>query len=453
MSNKLQYSAQQSSGFPESECGLRFVPDRCGVKAFRLGLMLIMLVSVLVACGEEAEQRRFATDDQPTFVSASPSSGATEPLRPTPTIPAVLSPESLFSTESPDAVFMSRADGVWSIDVRAGSARRIFAAEIGVPWVLATDLTGHRAAILADSAAKDEPAMLLVLAADGTVNQRLDDVEAAFTDVEGPLTPVSLDWSPDGKRLLAGFRGGGLLDVPLRGEPSVVLGPKRLPYLEEAHWSPSGDVVAYVARADPDGPGRLFVAKPRGGATDPVAIAPAKTASDQSVRGMAWAEGGRAILYAQSSSTSETAGQDLFSVAPSGEDRRLVASGGTVAPVGGVERFAVSPDGQAVAYAVYVPGPDTLVFNSLWIESLADETRFRVPVEPGQTLTALRWVSSGLLWDATMDGADGSPVATTPVIYSLGSDLEPHQVGGEATPQAASPEAASPPASPMPRRR
>jgi hypothetical protein len=231
-----------------------------------------------------------------------------------------------------------------------------------------------------------------------------------------------------------------LLDVPLTGKPSVILGPKRLPYLDEARWSPSSDMIAFVARSAPDSAGRLFIAKPRGGATDPVAVAPARTSTGQSVRSLAWAQNGEAILYLQTSSTNEITGQDLFEVSPVGEDRRLVASSGRVAPVGGIERFAVSPDGRSVAYAIYVPGLEEPVFNSLWIESLESATRYQVPVDTGNTVTALRWVAGGLLWETTGTGTGGTPALAEPVLYSLGEDLIPRRVDDrQATPESATP--------------
>lgn len=416
----------------------------------RWSLILILVSMALVACGEEPEQRRFATDDQPSFVAASPSIGATETVAALPRVVAVLSPESLLAgAEATGTVFLQKADGVWAVDTSSGESVRIYAAPGGAPLVMAPGAKADRVAILTSGDGPDEMSSLLVVAADGETLQTLDGIEEVFAETDVTVTPVSLDWSHDGQRLLAGFRGGGLLDVPLNGEPSVILGFKRIPYLEEARWSPVSDMIAYVARNEADGPGRLFVAKPRGGATDPVALAPARGTTGQSVQHVAWAEGGEAILYVQTSSTTAITGQDLFAVAPSGEERRLVSSGGRVAPIGGVERFVVSPDGRSVAYAIYVPGRDEPVFNSLWIESLEHQTRYQVPVPSGDTVTSLRWTASGLVWETTVNQESGTPAAGEPVLYLLGPDLIPRQVDSTgATPESATPVASPVPASP-----
>lgn len=314
--------------------------------------------------------------------------------------------------------------------------------------VMATDLAGERTAILSGGGSSPDTPALIIVGPDGSTLQRFDDVAAPFGKAPNEVVPVSLDWSRDGRRLLAAFRGGGLLDVPLQGEPSVILGPERLPYVVSARWSPTSDLIAYVARTKPDGPGRLFVAKPRGGATDPVVLAPARTATGQSVRELAWAQNGESILYLQSSDSTEITSRDLFAIRPSGEERRLVASGGRVAPVGGIELFAVSQDGQSVAYTVYVPGPTGPVFNSLWIESLKDEHQYRVPLSSADAVTALRWVTGGLLWQTTTTSDSGTPVSEETALYRLTGDLEPRRVdaaGG--TPGSASPVPSSPVAS------
>lgn len=450
MSTKLQYSAQQSSQFSGPECRLRFLRGGSMVGGLRLSILVILASMVLVACGEEAEQRRFATDDQPSFVAASPSIQATQTVAASPRVVAVLSPESLLAgAEATGTVFLQNADGVWAVDTGSGDAARVYTARAGERLVMAPGANADRVAILTSGEGPGEMSTLLVIGADGETLQTFDGIEEAFSETGDTVTPVSLDWSHDGQRLLAGFQGGGLLDVPLDGEPSMILSFQRIPYLEEARWSPVSDMIAYVAREEAAGPGRLFVAKPRGGATDPVVLAPARGTTGQSVQHVAWAEGGEAILYVQTSSTTAITGQDLFAVSPSGEERRLVASGGRVAPIGGVERFVVSPDGRSVAYAIYVPGRDEPEFNSLWIESLENETRYQVPVSSGDTVTSLRWTASGLVWETTVDQENGTSTAGEPVLYLLGPDLIPQRVeSAGATPESATPGASPVPASP-----
>ncbi len=409
----------------------------------------MIAVFALAACGDDAEQRRFATDEQPSFAAASPTVRPTATVRPTPTISLPsLSPEALLTgTAAPARVYLARAHEIWAVDPREDLSTLTFAGVAGEPPVFAADPHGERVAILGKTTEGSSRLTLLVLA-DGSVKHRVERIEETFAETAPDLVPVSLDWSADGQRLLAGFRGGGLLEVPLSGEPSVILDFKRVPYLVSARWSPNADAVAYIARDTVDGAGRLFVAKLRGGATDPVAIAPKRGAAGQSVESLAWRPDAGTILYLQSSAAPGIEGQDLFEIAPSGQERRLVASAGRVAPVAGIAEFGVSPDGQSVVYSVYVPGAEGPRFDSLWIEAIDGSTMLEVPVEQDTVVTAFQWTTKGLLWQTVpVDGA-ASTAGAEPETYVLGHDLTPIHIEFHAATPETSPIASPDPASP-----
>lgn len=387
-------------------------------------MVAVLIVFALVACGEDAEQRRFATDKQPTFAAASPTARATSTSPPSPTVPPrVVSPEALVRTSgAPDTVYLAWDNAIWAVNIAERGSSRVVSALPETQPVFAASPDGKYIAILADMP-DDAEGVALVVFEGGTVRYRIDGIEQTFTDVGPELVPVSLDWSSDGNRILAGFLGGGLLDIPLDGEPSVLLGVKQLPWLVSARWSPQGDVVAYIAREGADGAGRLFVAKLRGGATDPVLLAPKRGATGQSVEALSWRPDAGTILYLQSSIGSTVEGQDLFEISPVGEERRLIASAGRVAPVAGIVEFAVSPDGNAVAYSVHVPAPDGARFDSLWIGSIDAATAIEVPLQRDVTVTEFRWSVSGLVIETiNAPESDATPEAEID-LYLFGTGL------------------------------
>jgi hypothetical protein len=339
-------------------------------------------------------------------------------------LPAV-SPEALVRTAgAPDTVYLTWDNSIWAVNIAERGSTRVVSGLPGQQPVFAASPDGKYIAILSDM--PDRGGVALMVFERGAVRYRFDQIELTFTDVGPELVPVSLDWSSDGKRILAGFLGGGLLDIPLDGEPAVLLGVKQVPWLVSARWSPEGDVVAYIARDGADGAngaGRLFVAKLRGGATDPVLLAPKRGATGQSVEALSWRPDVGTILFLQSSIGSTVEGQDLFEISPVGEERRLIASAGRVAPVAGIAEFAVSPDGDSVAYSVHVPAPDGVRFDSLWIRSIDAATAIEVPLEREVVVTEFRWSASGLLLETISAPASDATPEFEIDLYLFGTEL------------------------------
>ena len=71
----------------------------------------------------------------------------------------------------------------------------------------------------------------------------------------------------------------------------------------------------------------------------------------------AWLPDGVSLLFTEGGVPgSAITGIDLWRVDANGENRALVASAGTVAPVARIANLSPSPDGRSVAYSVLVPG-------------------------------------------------------------------------------------------------
>jgi hypothetical protein len=219
-----------------------------------------------------------------------------------------------------------------------------------------------------------------------------------------------VDWSPQGDRLLVAFATGGIVTVPLNGDPSVTLTPQQAPGPIDAAWSPAGDAIAYVNRTSDTASAGLYLVSTTSQAGTPRALVGSSAQGEPSVRRLAWHPSGRSIFYTRASSANGLAvGGDLFQIDPSGGGPTIVASAGRVAPISAIVDFVPSPDGRAVAYTIVVPGPNGPTFNSLWIQQLGTANRQKLSASAGSAVNELWWTASGLVWRATDD-----PTAITP---------------------------------------
>ncbi len=99
---------------------------------------------------------------------------------------------------------------------------------------------------------------------------------------------------------------------------------------------------------------------------------------------------------------------------------RLVIPSAQFAPVAGIGDFAFSPDGQWVAFTVYVPNNSGIRFQGLWLMNVLTGTTQQVETASDQTVTDLWWGADSLIFRAVSAGTLESPVHYTGVEpYSL----------------------------------
>ena len=371
-------------------------------------LLPITILITLAGCVDEDSGRQFANDPQPT--SSLPRDVV--PRGTPPSLPATpqaspVSAEQLLQTRGAAGRFYFVSDGaVWTMEPRTDQVNPVFESPLGTSiGALAASPRGDRvAAVLVRTDGENEAADLVVLASDGEEVARYDDIDALGPDPDGAV--VSLDWSPQGEKLLVALAPGGLVSVPLTGdtEPELIVSGGVATRPEQAAWSPTGEDVGFLAEADGERVS-IYVAGVGATPTSPRAL----LADDEALPTIfdwTWLPDGRSLLFSEERELTSTA--DLWRINSDGTDRELVASAGSVAPVARIVGAEPSRDGRAVAYLVIVPGDGTDVFDSLWVRDLATNNGFRIDVPAGMSVTDIWWTNAGLMF-RTVPGDQFTP--------------------------------------------
>jgi len=364
-------------------------------------LAALIAGSLLVACSEEDPGPQFATDPRPTrapteFV-ASPSPALL------PTAESFATPASLTDLlavrGAASAVYVGSENDVWTIS-SGGESARLFEAPDG-STILAIDPApdAQEVAILLERSPGEPPApQVIIVDAAGSVMARFD---VSATGLATPVAQVadrrqSLDWSPQGDRVLVQLQTGDVVEIPVAadsvasaldfsGAAGSVLAPA---------WSPTGQSIAFIAESE-DGESRSLQMLDTTSGKIMNVVTPLK---GRLVVDFAWLPDGVSLLFTEGGDPeSAISGIDLWRVDANGENRALVASAGTVAPVARIANLSPSPDGQSVAYSVLVPGSRGPVVDSLWIRSLASGIGFRIALPSVASVEDIWWTDEGLV--------------------------------------------------------
>lgn len=418
----------------------------------RLGLVLAL--PALVACSDDTGGPQFATDRQPTGLAATPTALAPPPTLP-PTVPSAPPrpfAEVVVPRGAPGRIYFRAGPELWTVAADGSKPARVFAPGPGDRLVAASPSpSGDRVAVLV----ADGSGVGTVLVLD-PAGQRLRQyrglvppaVSAVATPVASPVaaTPVvssaptavagtppgtaastagatplaaasavepgprSLDWSPQGDRLLVGFAPGGLIALPIDGDggSAVIFGRDEASLPTAAGWSPTGEQVAYLTGHATGGGQRLMIGEVGGPPPRPLVTEP----MGRTIFAFAWLADGRSLLFTEGEGTLlHQTNTDLWRIDTDGQNRRLVATAGSAAPVADVATIAPSPDGRAVAYTVVVPGEDRPRFHSLWVRDLDAGQSFLVAVPAGVSVTNVWWTSEGLIFEAVAADAAADPTS------------------------------------------
>jgi hypothetical protein len=380
----------------------------------RAYLAALFACIMLVACAEEDAGPQFATDPRPT---QSPTEAAASPSPALlPTTAPVATPASftdlLEVRGAVSIVFVASGNDVWAIS-SAGEAARLFTASDDAT-VRAIDPapSAQEVAVLLESATGEaRSSQVVIVDAAGSIVGRADiPVTPRATPVSGDADyRQTVDWSPQGDRVLAQVQNGDIVEIP----PDAGGAPVPLDFGGTAGrviapaWSATGQSIAFISESEDEAMRSLNVLDTSSGEIRNV-ITPL---AGRLVVDFAWLPDGVSLLFTEGGGPGNAiTGIDLWRVDANGENRALVASAGAVAPVARIANVSPSPDGRSVAYAVLVPSPRGPAVDSVWVRSLAAGVGFRVPLPSVAAVENIWWTDEGLVISVVARGtAQGRP--------------------------------------------
>lgn len=392
--------------------------------------VLPIAAAVLVGCvAEENDGREFANNPRPstsvplpTSPSLDAAAGAGLPSIASPIAAPVatpIDPVALLDVRGgPNRLFFRLGREVWTLRAGDGKARRVWSpAEETTLVDHAASPNGQRVAVLVaepDGASSG----VVILDADGRELGRAE----GFDRLVGAASPRarSIDWSPQGDRLLVAFAPGGVvaLDAEDASEPTLLYDATVVASPGGVAWSPTGEAIAFLAPSGGDGPASLYVARTAPTPTPPELLFDA-AGSGRSVAGLSWSPDGREVVFTLLATPgSPNTGADLWRIGVDGTERQVVAGAGAVGfPGAQIDAVAHAPDGDALAFTIVVPGEEGLRFNSLWLKERSEAARsVDLSAPAGEAIVALWWTDAGLVFQTIPEvdfaaGEEGETVA------------------------------------------
>lgn len=425
-----------------------------------LGLILIGMLIAAAGCADNGDERAFAPPANATGPARFGTPGLPSSEQATPTalataVPTMTTAQLLRPRGAPARFYFRAGSDLWTM-AADGQATPLLRPESGAVAAFSASPSGDAvAALIEEGRAGQGGSDLVVLAANGEERWRYADVQVLLPGAADSAVATSLDWSPQGTRLLIAFSSGALVEAAADGSTApVVLGvvPGATP--TAARWSPTGEDVAVLAGRGAEDATVLLLAL---GATPEPARPLLETTTPRTASSLSWSPDGRAILVVDRPVDGGLATSgDLWRIEVENGQRRLVASAGA-APAARIGLVQPSPNGGAVAYMVRVAEGGVDRFHSLWVKELASERVIEIPVPPEVAVTDIWWTSFGLIFrtvpGATASGGyDSGPFD----LYRVDDGIEPRRIfsltGDDiGTPLAvASPSAGAMPATPGP---
>ncbi len=388
---------------------------------------IVLILAGLAGCAEDEAGPQFANN--PPTATSGPGGGLPTAAPATPIVFATpvaaatpVAIEDLLGTRgAAQRIFLASSATIWAVNDR-GESEAIFDAEPD-EQLLAIGPSPDAKQVAAIIAWDDGRASsLVVLDATGDLIEEIDlPGETATTPVptQTGSSNISVDWSPQGDKILVLAGNGALLTVAAKPDATlepINLGEANGVILEPA-WSPTGQQIAFL-RGDPATRTRsLAVHDLRTGETTDL-VGPA---DGRIVVEFAWEPGGKEILFTEGSALSSAiTGIDLWRIGADGKGRELVAAAGAAAPVARITTVTPSPDGKSVAYAVLVPGDGAPAVDSVWVRDLATGQGIRLGMPSVRSVENIWWTSRGLAI-ATVADSNNEPVLAVLLVAPSGN--------------------------------
>src|SRR5215211_883026 len=377
-------------------------------------LAALLAGCLLVACAEEDAGPQFATDPRPTRAPTEAAASPGPALLPT--AESLATPASFSDLMAvrggASAVYVLSGNDIWMIS-SGGEANRLFEAPVGSA-ILAIDPSpdAQKVAILQERiSGEPQAAQVIIVDATGSLVAR---VAASARTLATPVARSAerrqtIDWSPQGDQVLVQLQNGDVFAFPPDedGEASLLDFGDAGGSVLSPEWSPTGQSVAFIAESG-NGEARSLrmLNMTSGEITNVVTPLQGRLVVD-----FAWLPDGVSLLFTEGGDPERAiTGIDLWRVDANGENRALVASAGTVAPVARIANLSPSPDGRSVAYAVLVPGSRGPAVDSVWVRNLSSGVGFRIPLPSVASTQDIWWTDEGLVVSVISPGtAQGRP--------------------------------------------
>ncbi len=384
------------------------------LRVLRPGLVAVLAMGgLLVGCAEDEPGPQFASDPRPSQVATEVASVATPSVAALATPVVAATPASigeLVNTRGgAPRVYIASNNAIWSIS-SGGEASRIFEARDG-SRLLAIDPApgaGEVAALLETQSGGARSNELLILENSGkTLARETNFSPNRGTPEAGAVSSADVvNWSPQGDQVIVALAEGPLSEYRLGDNATLTTLDVKAAGAEiiRPEWSPTGETIAYIA-SDESGRNRaLRVLNIKDGNVQDV-VTPT---SGRYVADFTWMPDGVSLLFTEGGELGgAVTGIDLWRINANGEQRQLLVSAGTVAPVAQITNMRPSPDGRSVAYVVLVPGAETPRVDSVWVRGIDSGPGFRVSLPSIAAVNDLWWTDRGLAISVITGDEDG----------------------------------------------
>jgi dipeptidyl aminopeptidase/acylaminoacyl peptidase len=384
----------------------------------------VLILAGLAGCVEDETGPQFANN--PPTATTGPTSGLPTTVPATPNVvatPVAATPvaiEDVLGTRGAvQRIFLASTDTIWAVNDNGDSEAILEAEPDEQILAIGTSPDATRvAAIIAWDNGRESS--LVIVDANGDLVEELDlPAEPSATPVRADTGAgnSSVDWSPQGDKILLLSGNGALLTVAV--DPDPTLEPVNMDVgdsvILEPAWSPTGQQIAFL-RVDPGTRARsLALHDLQSGETTEVV----GSADGRIVVEFAWEPGGKEILFTEGSAlNSATTGIDLWRIGADGRGRELVAAAGAAAPVARSTTVTPSPDGKA--YVVLVPGSGSPTVDSVWIRDLTSDQGIRLGLPSVRSVENIWWTSKGLAI-ATVADRRNEPILAVLVVTPNGN--------------------------------
>lgn len=348
-------------------------------------LTLLLALTPIMACTDDLDQRAVLPGE--VIVRATP---AGQPgARSSPTARTGGLTENVPPLPERQRIFFTRQGDLWQLPVNDGAGAVVTGRDI---LAFSASPTGEQVAVAVEVEGKQE---FLLLNADGSTALRINPEEQPPLATGGET--LSIAWSPQGSTIALSREDGSITVVNDGGIARQIVPPRAGARPGALSWSPDGRMLAFLDPSLPSQATSLWVVSREGG--DLKRLVEAQSPS-HSVKTMSWVPASHSIVYVQATPGAVGFAGDIFLMDVTNGRPRLLQPAGQFAPVAGAHALAVTADGSALAFTVFVPGEGRQRFHGLWLHDFESGRLTQISTAPGEAVADLWWAAGQLFYRA-----------------------------------------------------